>query len=315
MANADWEIEEINHNAMAGDNLNKDKSYPFLRQMAALYNSDLYTKDIVLEMHFTDLDKTYQLLLGKEKCTVKTESFIPYTTRIETPFQTWLQISEGKIDGSEAMINKMYKVLGDFDIMLKMDDFFSPTKVIKSMPTSQKNPNMLLLLLPFLAMWIVMIFDNVLGGVAGILASGLVMLLHFWWEPTPYERIGAFTVLLIGLVVILTGGKAWQASLPSFASGILWLGSSILKVPLTAYYSCKEWGGVSAYAIPLFIRTNRILTVVWGIAYLLWGIAELFATSTNNAFVFEIGIWIFTGALGLFTAWFTKWYPIKVVKG
>jgi len=312
MANADWEIEEINQISSLDNSTPKDKSYPFLRQMAALYNSDLYIKDIVLEMHFTDLGKTYQLLLGKEKCTVATEKFVPYTTRIETTFELWNEISEGKVDGSEALLKRRYKVLGDFDIMMKLDDFFSPKKPVIAAPIIQKNSNMLLLLLPFLAMWILMPFDYILGGAAGILASGLVAVLHFWFAPTPYERIGVFSVTLIGLLVLITGGATWQLSLPPFASGILWLTSSFLSIPITAYYSCKDYGGEQAYKIPLFIKTNRILTIIWSVAYLLWGIAELYAISLSNTVILEISIWVITGALGIFTAWFAKWYPARI---
>ena len=315
MANADWEIEEINKISSLDNSIPKDKSYPFLRQMAALYNSDLHTKDIVLEMHFTDLDKTYQLLLGKEKCVVKTENFMPYTTRIETPFQIWLEISEGKISGSEAMMKRLYKVLGDFNTMMKLDDFFSPKKPVSAVPIIQKNSNMLLLLLPFLAMWIIMPFDYILGGAAGILASGLVAVLHYWFKPTPYERIGAFLVTLIGLLVLTTGGTAWQVSIPPIVSGLLWLTSSFMKIPITAYYSCKDYGGEQAYKIPLFIQTNRILTVLWSVAYLIWGVVELFAIGMSNTFVLEIVIWAVTSFLGLFTAWFSKWYPARIAGG
>lgn len=75
---------------------------------------------------------------------------MPYTTRIKTPFRIWLKISKGKISGSEYMMKRLYKVLGDFDTMLKLDDFFSPKKPVIAAPVVQKNFNMLLLL-PFLA--------------------------------------------------------------------------------------------------------------------------------------------------------------------
>lgn len=174
---------------------------------------------------------------------------------------------------------------------------------------------MLLLLLPFLAVWIVGPFDYLLGGMAGILAGGIVTILHGWWKPTAYERAGAFAVTLIGLIMIITGGASWQLSLPSFMCGILWLSSLFFRIPVTAYYSCKDYGGESAYSIPLFIKTNRILTGVWSIAYLLWGAAELLAIGTANPLAFEILIWIITGLLGVFTAWFAKWYPAKAAKG
>ncbi len=78
----------------------------------------------MIEIYFDDIDKTYQLCLGKEECLLKTDDFTSYTTRIETTFELWLQISEGKINGADAMMQKKYKVLGDFNTMLKMDDYF-----------------------------------------------------------------------------------------------------------------------------------------------------------------------------------------------
>lgn len=317
MANADWEMNMADDGNFKEDGTAGDRSYPFLRQMAALYHPDGHTKEIILEMYFTDLGKAYQLLLGKEKCTVKTEDFSPYTTRIETSFETWLKISKGEIDGAEALMNHLYKVLGDFSVMTRMDELFGSGKPPESGGRPQKSSNMILLLLPYLAMWILTPFDPVSGGAAGILAGSLVMLLHFHWLPTPYERIGAFTATAIGLLMMTGGGAPWQAALPSLAIGVLWLVSSFLEVPVTAYYSCRDYGGEKAWKNPLFIKTNRILTVMWSIAYLLWGLASLFVTyrSASGLPAFEICVWVITALLGVFTAWFAKWYPANVAGG
>lgn len=321
MANADWEMNMADEGNFKEDGAAGDHSYPFLRQMAALYQSDGHTKDMVLEMYFTDLGKTYQLLLGKEKCTVKTEDFSPYTTRIETSFETWLKISKGEIDGAEALMNHLYKVLGDFSVMTRMDELFGSGKgsgkTHEPGGKTQKSSNMALLLLPYLALWILTPFDPVLGGAAGILAGSLVMLLHFHWLPTPYERIGAFAAAVIGLLMMTGGVAPWQAALPSLAIGIIWLVSSFLEVPVTAYYSCRDYGGEKAWKNPLFIKTNRILTAMWSTAYLLWGLASLYVTCRNASRLpaFEICVWVITALLGVFTAWFARWYPAKVAGG
>ena len=120
LANMSWELD----NTEGGDVSDTDRLELFLRQMAALYDTSMFIKDIVFEMHFTDLNKTYQLLLEKETCTVKTEDFLPYTTRIEIPFTLWLQFSEGKTNGSEYEKDS-YKVFGDTEILLKLKSFFS----------------------------------------------------------------------------------------------------------------------------------------------------------------------------------------------
>ena len=135
MANTNWAINEPSTN----NNL-PDKSYNFMRQMAATYNSQAYIKDVVIEMYFNDLGKTYQLCLGKEKCIIKTDDLFSYTTKIETTFELWLQISEGKITGAEAMMKKLYKVLGDFNTMLKMDDYFGTKKLFQKSKQCKIKP-------------------------------------------------------------------------------------------------------------------------------------------------------------------------------
>ncbi len=74
-----------------------DESLAFTKQMAALYRPD--GTDRILEFYYTDRDKTYQILLTKEGSKVITEGFLPYTTRIETPFSVWRSISRNEISG------------------------------------------------------------------------------------------------------------------------------------------------------------------------------------------------------------------------
>ena len=83
MADASWGIEQPCETGVT------EKSHPaitFTRQMAALYRQDSWKgKDLVLEMHYTDEDKTVQLIMEKGGCKVLTQNFKPFTTRITTP--------------------------------------------------------------------------------------------------------------------------------------------------------------------------------------------------------------------------------------
>ena len=80
MADASWGVEKE-----TGEKL--DDSLIFTKQMAALYNKKSYKgKDIVLEMNYTDIDKSYQIILKRDSYEVLTENFKPFTTKIETPF-------------------------------------------------------------------------------------------------------------------------------------------------------------------------------------------------------------------------------------
>ncbi|MCL2765442.1 MAG: flavodoxin family protein [Treponema sp.] len=309
LANASWNIAKTDESGSQ----EADKSYRFMRQMAAVYNPDAYTKDICLEIHFSDLDKTYQLLLGKEKCVLKTDNFTPYTTKIETAFDVWLDISEGRKSGPQAMMDRQYRTLGDFNTMLKMDELFGKKRQDKLTGSGiNKKSNMLVLLLPFLALWIFLPVSSHIGAMLAIGAAAFSCLLHFWLKPTPYERTGAFIITIICLYILISGAGEWRISLASFTFGILWLASAFFRIPLSAYYSCNSYGGEDAFKNPLFIKTNRILTVMWGITNILTGTAALFIAGSSIVPFWGIIANIPIALLGIFTAWFAKWYPAKV---
>ncbi len=77
----------------------------------------------------------------------------------------------------------------------------------------------------------------------------------------------------------------------------------------------NDYNGEDALKNPLFMKTNRILTLAWGILYLL--------TPVWTYLLMGTGLKPYTGAInsimpifmGIFTVWFQKWYPRKVAGG
>lgn len=125
MADASWGISKTTGEKEPDDLV-------FTRQMAALYNKDAYDgKDRVLEIHFTDLDHTYQIQLSKTGSEVFTDGRLSPTTRIDTPFTVWSAISRGEIGGAEALGKQMYTVSGDFSLMIDWDKIFGSASVVK----------------------------------------------------------------------------------------------------------------------------------------------------------------------------------------
>ncbi|MDR3193344.1 MAG: SCP2 sterol-binding domain-containing protein, partial [Treponema sp.] len=106
----------------------KDEAYRLLRQMSVLYKPHGQDREIVLEFYFTDLGKTYQLVLEKTRCTFKAENFLPRTARIETPFEVWAAISGGKLSGQDALFQHKYRVTGDFSALDFLERCFSAKK-------------------------------------------------------------------------------------------------------------------------------------------------------------------------------------------
>lgn len=118
MADASWGLEQENGNET-------EECLIFTRQMAALYNKDSYDNTTrILEMCYTDKNVTYQIELGPDGSQVYTEPVKEYTTRIETPFSVWAAIAKGEMRGDEALMKQLYRVMGDFSIIINWGQYF-----------------------------------------------------------------------------------------------------------------------------------------------------------------------------------------------
>ncbi|MDR1961461.1 MAG: flavodoxin family protein, partial [Gracilibacteraceae bacterium] len=293
----------------AGDSLN------FTAQMAALFVPD--GKERALEICYTDIGKTYQIILTKNGAEVLSENFIPYSTRIETPYCVWRAIARGEISGQDALFQHQYKVLGDFELMLRWDELFgnAPRPPAQKAGHGRRKTNMVLLLAPWMAIWIALAIHAAAGGAAGILSAAFLPLLWLVFRPTLYERMTVPAVAGLSLAALLGADIRLILPLSYGLFGLMWFVSAFARVPLTAYYSANSYGGESALDNPLFMRTNRILTAAWGVLYLLTPIWTYFFMETAaSAYIGLINSAI-PAVMGVFTYWFQRWYPRKWAAG
>lgn len=334
MADASWDIAEPAGKGGFADKREEAGSVPagkaakLMRQMAALYNPEAYGKDLTLEFCFTDLDETYQLSAKDGKCRMRTkeDGFEKYTTRIETPYDLWMDISMGKVNGAQAMMEQKYKTLGNFDVMLCMDKMFGTAPASAAETAGQnrkgnKTTNMSVLILLWCAVWVFLPIHPALGACAGILAVACIPLAGMKWELTVYEAVSCLCVGAVSLAAAgVEGGKiAVDSALLVCASylmfGLIWTLSCLFPIPLTAHYSQTSYGGKEAFQNPLFVRTNRILTLCWGILYLLTPIWTYFLMQSSFSSYTGLLNSLCPAVMGCFTAWFQKWYPAKVARG
>lgn len=315
MADASWGIEKE-----TGEK--QDESLIFTKQMAALYNKKSYKgKDIVLEMNYTDIDKCYQIILGESGSKVIIENFIDFTTKIETPYSVWCDIASGKIRGDEAMMKGMYKVKGDFDLMLHWDNYFGvDMKEEENIREQKKNAyekgtNMTQMLIPWITFWVAASIDSIIGSFISLLVCAIVPLLFFKNRKTVYDVISNAAVVIFSVGVLFTDRVGLILPISYLTFGLMWLISSVTKIPLTAHYSANDYNGDEALKNPLFMKTNLILTVMWGILYVLTSVMTYFVMKTSFASYLGIINNILPIFMGIFTAWFKKWYPAKVARG
>lgn len=325
MADASWGIDQE-----SGER--QEESLIFTKQMAALYRTDAWDgKDRVLEMYYTDLDKTYQILLGKEGSRICTDGSLKASTRIETPYTLWKEIAEGKVAGAQALAEHRYRVKGDLGLMMKWDDFFGGKTgredsgkeetargsegILTGVQAPDQKPVMTSFLIPWIVFWAAVPAWPTEGGVAGIAACLFSSLLFFRRRRTIYDLLTGIGVAGLSLG-ILCGIPYRGAVVTSYLLfGLMWLLSCLGKIPLSASYSMYEYGGRQALHNPLFLSTNRILTAAWGVLYLFTGLWTFFLIRGGLGWGIGLINSVAPALMGVFTIWFQRFYPARMAAG
>ena len=284
--------------------------------MAALYNKNSYSgKDIVLEMFYTDEEKRYQIILGKDGSNVIKENFREYTTKIETPLSVWKDIAQGKISGTQALMEKKYRVSGDFDIMINWEKYFgyesgsSDENRTQISHKGEKKSNMLVMLFPWIVFWVAVSIESYVGALISVAACGILNVIFFRNRKTVYDVISYAAVIILSVLVLWLGNVSVILPVSYLLFGLMWSVSCITKIPLTAHYSMNDYGEDKAFENPLFVRTNLILTLAWGILYIATSIWTFFLMSSPIAPYISLINNICPIVMGVFTVWFQRWYP------
>ena len=302
MADASWGLDSD-----TGEK--SDDTLVFTKQMAALYNPKSFDgKQKILEMYYTDMDKRYQILLDGQGSRVITSEFSEPTTRIETPYSVWKAIASGEISGAEALSMGQYRVKGDFSLMLNWDKYFGSRQEVQT-PNKSECTNMTILLLPWIVFWAAVSSHGFFGALICIAVCALIPLIFYKNRKTVYDILSGVLVTGLGIAVLLGAPVRWILPVSYFLFGGMWCMSCLFKIPLTAHYSMNDYNGEEALRNPIFMKTNRILTLMWGVLYLLIGVGCLVTTG------FAVVSYIAPALMGIFTVWFQRWYPAKVARG
>lgn len=315
MADASWGISKT-----TGEK--EEDDLVFTRQMAALYNKDAYDgKERVLEMHFTDLDHTYQIRLGRDGSEVVTDGSLSSTTRIDTPFAVWSAISRGEIGGAEALGKQMYTVSGDFSLMIDWDKFFGSTSAVKETEKKpkntivQKNPSMMTMLIPWITFWISVSINPEEGALITLIVLAAVPFIMRNHKLVIWDQLSMVVVAILSAVADITGNGDNPTNIGYLVFGLFWLLSCLTKEPLCAAYVKYNYGGESAHQNPLFMKTNYILAAAWGSLYVLTAVWTFLLRKAGFGNVLIIVNNLIPALMGIFTVWFEKWYPAWMAGG
>lgn len=315
MADASWGVSKDGGSTV-------DETLSFTRQMAALYNKDSYDgKDRVLEISYTDKGKTYQILLGKDGSEVFEELSLTPTTVIETPWDVWTSVSRGEIRGDEALMKGMYKVKGDFGLMINWSDYFGrPRSATKKMShdatvKEKKKPSMTTLLIPWMTFWIAASINEQVGPIIALLVCTAMPLITYRMKMTVYDVITFTCVGALSTGLILTGYVNVWIVASYLVFGLMWLLSCLTKEPLCAAYVKYNYHGDDALLNPIFMKTNYILAIGWGLLYIINSLVNWLLYKYNLSGISIIINNVAPIFMGIFTVWFEKWYPARIAAG
>ena len=315
MADASWGI-----NKTTGEKEPED--LVFTRQMAALYNKDAYDgKERILEIHFTDLDHTYQIRLNKTGSQIFTDRSLSPTTHIDTPFSVWSAISRGEIGGAEALGKQMYTVSGDFSLMINWDKFFGSTSTVKNPEKKspnmieKKNPSMMTMLIPWIAFWIAVSIAPKVGALITLIVVAGIPFIMRNHEFVIWDQLSMIAVAVLSAAANVTGNGDIPTNIGYLVFGLFWLLSCLTKEPLCAAYVKYNYGGESAHQNPLFMKTNYILAAAWGLLYVLTAVWTFLLRRAGFGNLLIIVNNLIPILMGFFTIWFEKWYPAKMARG
>ena len=304
-------------NKAAGEKETEDAV--FIRRLAASYNKNAYDgKDRVLELHYTDIDKTYQILLGKDGSKVYTDGSLSSTTCIATSYEVWAGIARGEIGAGEALGKQMYTVSGDFSLMTNWNKYFGngTAEIEDSSEEGLKKPSMATMLIPWIVYWTAISFDPKRGSLIALVVCALTPLLMRRHRFVIWDKLSLVAVAVLSAAAYMLGeGDAAAIAAGYLVFGLMWLGSCLVNEPLSATYVKYKYGGDRACRNLLFMKTNYILSACWGVLYVLTAVLTWVLRSEGLGNMSLIVNNVLPVGMGLFTVWFQKWYPAYLASG
>lgn len=317
MADASWGVKKEGEEKGSA-------AFTFTKQMGALYNKESFKgKEKLLEMNYTDLGEKYYLRLSKDGCEVLLEAPFAPTTTILTPFNVWKDIASSKIRGDSALMEGLYRVEGDFELLLHWDNYFgyASTKGKNVSPIKEKKAKttMLNFLLPFIAFFVALPIHSFYGALAVLGFNALWALLSFKTRKTFFDYLSLFVTSVLSIVGLIFGDSSLLYIVPIsyLLFGLIWFVTSFTKLPVSACYSSNDYGEEEAFKNPIFIKTNKILCLLWGILYLLTAVFTFLMMFFFKDFSPYLGLInsVVPIFMGIFTKWFISFYPRWIAKG
>ncbi|WP_027338931.1 NAD(P)H-dependent oxidoreductase [Halonatronum saccharophilum] len=320
MANSRYDEKEENK-------YKSEQGYHLLNLMKHTFNpkgaGDL---ECILEFEFTDTQEVNHFIIKDRSCELKKGKSGDFRTKVVTTTEVWREISDGRLDGAKAMMDGLYKVEGDFKLMMELDNFFGSgddddfdTSDISieakesSFLTGIKAMN--LSFIPWIFSWIFIERSLFLGIVLPLLVSLVIVFLkRNKYEVSYFERSNLLYFSILSIIGLLgyVDIKNIGIELNHFSIAAIWLTSVFINKPLTSEYSKYDYPKAMEKN-PIFIRTNNIITLFWvGIFFI--QVLVVIALKSYGYMNLSPLLYLLI-ILGLkFTGFFSNYYPEYLAK-
>ena len=228
-------------------------------------------------------------------------------------------------------MKQMYRVEGDFSLMMEWNRFFGgaagekqePGKGIENEPdkkaaeksSESRPPVMTTMLAAWITFWAAVSIDTGTGALVALAVSACLPFLMHRHELSFYDRISCGLTSVLAIAALTTGQGEMAVNAGYLLFGLLWLASCLTKEPLCACYVKYGYNGEDALKNPIFMRTNYILAAGWGILYVAIAVGSWLLADTPFAGSLMIVNNIMPILMGIFTGWFQKWYPAWIAGG
>jgi hypothetical protein len=175
--------------------------------------------------------------------------------------------------------------------------------------------NIVLGVSPFVVFFVLMRLAGPAAGLIAAFAVSLLLFLRMLWRGESVKALEVGSLALFGVLTAYTALAAptWTVATVRLAvdGGLLAIVLISLAIgrPFTLQYA-REQVPQQFWASPIFIRTNRLLTAVWAVAFALFVAADA-AAEYLPAVPIWLDIVVSVAAL-LGALWFSRWYPARV---
>ncbi|MEZ4812767.1 MAG: SCP2 sterol-binding domain-containing protein [Caldisericia bacterium] len=303
----------------------------FFAGMARLYKpTGKYTSKGIIQFDLDD-ESWFIAMDGKSAKAYKGRHPSPSST-VVSPLDLWMDVSSGKKNGESEFMKGSYKIKGDMTYLTDMGEIFVTEDSDVSNDSVDNNETipqkrgllnlsgmawMQVAFIPWIVIWV---FGSIFPGlVPRFIAAGLSLVILLYHSITNKSTLFEFGTAsyLVTMSVLLSLNLSFATMyiwvIDYVFLGALWLGSSINRFSLTAEYSAQGFSK-PVLESKAFKATNIILSCVWGLFFLLEALIMLVEMSYPGiAIVLMIVRYTLLVPMFVFTNWFQKWYPEKIL--